>query len=157
MKPLDDTDRAILALAQGDLLITERPFDSWAAQLGLDVHELLDRLEQLKGQGIIRDIKAVLRHNNAGFASGAMVAWAVPEDQVEEVGYKIAGSERVTHCYERPAFGEYTVFSMVHGRSDDDVTRVIQEISAAVGIDRYKVYRSVRELKKTSMKYFKEP
>ena len=154
MKPLDDKDRAILALAQGDLPITERPFDVWADQLGMEVHELLERLERFKQEGIIRDIKAVLRHKNVGFDSGAMVAWAVPEDQVEEIGYKIAGSERVTHCYERPAFGEYTIFSMVHGRSDDDVIQVIEEISAAVGIDRYKVFWSVQELKKSSMKYF---
>ena len=78
----------------------------------------------------------------------------VRKELVEEFGYKIAGSERVTHCYERPAFGEYNVFSMVHGRSDDDVMQVLKEISAAVGIDRYKVFWSVQELKKSSMKYF---
>ena len=154
MKPLDDKDRAILALAQGDLPILERPFAIWADQLGMEVSELLGRLKQLKQKGIIRDIKAVLRHKSAGFASGAMVAWAVPEDLVEEIGYKIAGSERVTHCYERPAFGEYTVFSMIHGRSDDDVIQVLEEISAAVGISAYKIFWSVQELKKSSMKYF---
>ena len=154
MKSLDDTDRAILALAQGDLPIEERPFDVWADQLGMEVHELLGRLNKLKEQGIIRDIKAILRHKHVGLSSGAMVAWAVPADRVEEIGYKIAGSEWVTHCYERPAFGEYTVFSMVHGRSDDDVMQVLKEISAAVGIDRYKVFWSVQELKKSSMKYF---
>jgi len=154
MKYLDDKDRAILTLAQGDLPIEERPFDVWADQLDLDVHELLGRLEQLKQEGVIRDIKAILRHKSAGFSSGAMVAWAVPEDKIEEIGPEIANSARVTHCYERPAFGEYTVFSMVHGRSDDDVVQVLEEIAAAVGIDRYKVFWSVQELKKSSMKYF---
>lgn len=154
MEPIDDKDRAILALAQGDLPITERPFDSWAAQLGLEVHELLDRLEKLRQKGVVRAMKAVLRHKSAGFASGAMVAWAVPEDKIEEIGNRIAENKRVTHCYERPAFGVYTIFSMIHGRNDDEVSNIIEEIAASAGISEYKVFRSVRELKKTSMKYF---
>lgn len=151
---MDNKDKAILALAQGNLSIEERPFDAWADQLDLDVGELLDRLERLRQDGVIRAMKAILRHGSAGFASGAMVAWAVPEDRVEEIGYKIAESQGVTHCYERPAFGEYNVFSMVHGGSDEEVSKIIREISDTVGIDRYKVYRSIRELKKTSREYF---
>ncbi len=154
MEPIDEKDRAILALAQGDLPIDERPFDAWACELGMDVGELLERMRQLKGAGVIREVKAVLRHHSAGFSSGAMVAWAVPGDKVEEVGGKMAGHDRVTHCYERPSFGKYNVFTMIHGRSDTEIAGVIQEIVSLVGIREYRVFRSVRELKKSSMKYF---
>jgi DNA-binding Lrp family transcriptional regulator len=154
MRVLDLKDREILALAQGDLPVEERPFDVWAKQLGMDVDELLERLKKLKQEGIIRDIKGVLRHHKAGFSSNAMVIWAVPEDRIDEIGEKIAGSESVSHCYERPGFGKYNVFSMVHGRSDFETSQLISELASATGIDQYKVFWSVQELKKSSMKYF---
>ncbi|MBN2298117.1 MAG: Lrp/AsnC family transcriptional regulator [Deltaproteobacteria bacterium] len=154
MIPLDSKDKAILALAQGDLPIQKRPFDAWASQLGMDVHELLERLDRLRDKGIIRDIKAVLRHQSAGFSRGAMVAWAVPEGMVDEIGSRIADNTLVTHCYERPAFSPYNIFSMIHGRSQAEVEGVIAEIASATGINDYQVFWSVKELKKTSRKYF---
>ena len=154
MIPLDNKDKAILALAQGDLPIQKRPFDAWATYLGMDVLELLKRLDRLRNEGIIREIKAILRHQNAGFSCGAMVAWAVPEGLVDEIGNKIAENIFVTHCYERPAFGLYNVFSMIHGRSTVEVENVIGEISSDTGIGDYQVFWSVKELKKTSMEYF---
>lgn len=154
MRVLDRKDREILALAQGDLPVEERPFDVWAKQLGIEVDELLERMKKLRQEGIIREIKGILRHHKAGFCSGAMVIWAVPEERIEEIGEKIADSDSVSHCYERPGFGKYNIFSMVHGRSDSETSRVISKIASATGIDQYKVFWSMKELKKSSMKYF---
>jgi DNA-binding Lrp family transcriptional regulator len=154
MRVLDRKDREILTLAQGDLPVEKRPFDVWAKQLDMDVGELLERMKKLKQEGILREIKGVLRHHKAGFSSGAMVIWAVPEDRIEEIGEKIADRDSVSHCYERPGFGKYNVFSMVHGRSDSETSQLISEIASATGIDQYKVFWSVQELKKSSMKYF---
>lgn len=154
MTELDGRDKAILRLAQGDLPVQERPFDAWASALGMEADELLERLKGLREKGIIRDIKAVLRHRSAGFSRGAMVAWAVSEDRVDEIGRKIAENAFVTHCYERPAFSPYNVFSMINGRSTEEVEGVIADIVTATGVKDYRVFWSEKELKKTSMNYF---
>lgn len=151
---LDDLDKAILRLAQGDLPLEEAPFDCWAAELGIATDELLKRLEALKASGVIRDFKAILRHRQAGMQANAMVVWAVPEERIEEVGRKLAEGAAVTHCYERPAFGEFALFSMLHARHVSELEAVIEGIARRIGIDRFKVYASERELKKTSMRYF---
>lgn len=154
MQILDDLDKAILALAQGDLPLLEAPFDAWAAVLGIEVAELLGRIAALKESGIIRDFKAILRHRQAGMQANAMVAWAVESARVEEVGALLAGETAVTHCYERPAFGEYNLFSMIHGRSRAELLALINDLAGRIGIDRYRIYWSVKELKKSSMQYF---
>jgi DNA-binding Lrp family transcriptional regulator len=151
---LDTIDRAILALVQGDVSVSERPFDEWASKLGMPAEEFISRLQSLKDRGVIREIKAILRHAQAGFAANAMVVWAVPQTQVDELGPRIASSAEVSHCYERQGFGSYTVFSMIHGRSRNHVMEVIQEISSQIRIDDYQVFWSLKELKKSSMKYF---
>jgi siroheme decarboxylase len=151
---LDETDRAILSLAQGDLPVSERPFSEWAKILKIPEEEVISRLASLKERGVIRDIKAILRHRQAGMSANAMVVWAVPAERVDELGPRIALCDAVSHCYEREGFGDYTVFSMIHGRSRKQVLELIRELSAQVGIDDYQVFWSIRELKKSSMKYF---
>lgn len=153
---LDDIDRQLLALAEGDLDVCTRPFDAWADKLGIPVDEVISRLQALKQQGVIREVKAILRHAKAGFTANAMVVWAVPENLVDEVGPRIAANTAVSHCYERTGFGRFTIFSMIHARTRGEIQQTVQAISQAVGIDDYQVFWSVRELKKTSMRYFSQ-
>lgn len=154
MQELDDLDRAILALVQGDMQVCEAPYDIWAAELGIDVAVLLERIAALNRAGILRAFKAILRHQKAGITANTMVVWAVPPERVEEVGALLSGQEAITHCYERPGFGEYNVFSMIHGRSEEEVLDLVKRLSESIGIDQYKIYASVQELKKSSMQYF---
>lgn len=153
---LDDIDKALIALAQGDLEVCARPFDVWAARVGIPVEDVVSRLRSLRHRGVIRDVKAILRHRRAGFVANAMVVWAVPKDRVDEVGPKIAADGAVSHCYERTGFGPYTVFSMIHGRTREDVQKRVKAMADAAGIDDFRIFWSLRELKKTSMKYFQE-
>jgi siroheme decarboxylase len=153
---LDDIDKAILALAEGDIEVCERPFDVWADTLDIPVVELISRLISLKERGVIREIKAILRHTQAGFAANAMAAWSVPKAQVEEVGQRIASFPAVSHCYERKGFGRFNIFSMIHARSDGEIMETVHAISEATGIHDYRIFRSIRELKKTSMRYFSQ-
>ncbi len=156
MKTLGEVDRKILARIQGDILVENRPFDVWAHELGMEVHEFVERLKILKSQGIMREMKAILRHKTAGFSSNAMVVWSVPDQRIEEVGNEIARRDAVSHCYERPGFGEYTLFSMIHGRTDNEVKAAIDEIASSLQIAAYKIFWSAGELKKSSMEYVKE-
>lgn len=156
MNPLQDMDRKILSRIQGDLPITENPFEDWARELGITPGELLERIVVLKSSGIVREVKAVLRHRSAGFSEGAMVAWAVDAGEIEEAGGKLAGRREVSHCYERPGFGAYRLFSMIHGKSRREVEAVVADIAAFLGVTDYRVYWSVAELKKSSMEYFRE-
>ncbi|MDT8271771.1 MAG: AsnC family transcriptional regulator [Desulfomonilia bacterium] len=156
MDLVDTIDIKILSLLQGDLPITRRPYHRLALQIGIPEEELLERIVRLKEEGVIREVKVVLKHQRAGFSSGAMVAWAVPDASLDEIAERIALNAMVSHCYERPGFGNYPLFTMIHGRTDTEVDAVIQEIASDTGIHDYRVYRTLREFKKTSAKYFSE-
>lgn len=151
---LDDIDKKVLACAQGDLDVCERPFDKWSEKLGIPMDEVISRLQALKEKGVIREVKAVLRHRKAGFTANAMVVWAVPPAQADGLGAQIASSASVSHCYEREGFAPYTVFSMIHARSKDEIIKTAGDISSLTGIRDYRIFWSIRELKKTSMRYF---
>jgi siroheme decarboxylase len=154
MKTLDKIDQDILKFAQGDLPLCEEPFAVWAGELGISQEELIVRLKRFKETGIIRDFKAILRHQKAGIEANAIVTWAVEKERVEDAGKELSGYESITHCYERPDFGSYNIFTMIHAKTKKDLLDMVSRISEKTGLRDYKIFWSKREFKKSSMQYF---
>ncbi|WP_229590545.1 siroheme decarboxylase subunit beta [Pseudodesulfovibrio sediminis] len=152
-----ETEEKILALAGTDLPDTAQPFKSIAEEVGTTEQEVINLLADLKERKIIRRFGATLRHQKAGYGHNAMVAWRVPPERSEEVGELFAARPEISHCYIRRTYPEWTYnfYTMIHGERPGHAEEVVAELEAAVGIDDNCVLRSLKELKKTSMVYFK--
>ena len=155
---LDATDKKILVALQGDLDDSPEPYEKMAAELGVSEDEVIRRIKRLLDEGVIRRIGAMIRHIEAGIGFNGMVVWNVDPDRVEEVGNKLAGFREVTHCYERPAFGEKggVLFTMVHAASKEGCLDIVRRMSEETGVRDHEILFSERELKKVSMTYFDE-
>jgi siroheme decarboxylase len=153
---IDETDKRIIQLIQGDLPVDARPFAVLAKKLGMEEDEFIERVKSLKKRGIIRRFGATLRHQEAGFSANAMVAWMVPEERIEEVGGAMAAFREVTHCYQRQSHKDwkYNFYTMIHGESEEQCYRIAEKMSAETGMTDYVLLFSEKEFKKTSMKYF---
>lgn len=153
---LDDVERRIIRHLQGDLPLTPRPFAVLASKVGISEEELLERIKSLKEQGTLRRFGATLRHQLAGYKANAMVAWYVPEDDMEEIGPLMASFKEVSHCYERKVQGtwKYNLFTMIHGRSKKECQDIARRIAEHTGIKDYVFLLSLKEFKKTSPRYF---
>ena len=153
---IDDLDKAIIGLIQGDLPLDPRPFAMMAEEIGMTEDEFLERVRSLKKSGIIRRFGATLRHQEAGYSANAMVAWLVPDDRLEEVGRAMAGFREVTHCYQRRPQKDwkYNLYTMIHGDNKDECNLIAERMSQEIGINEYLLLFSEREFKKTSMEYF---
>lgn len=155
--PYDSIEREIMRFLQGDIPITPRPYQELAEKLGLGEDEIAARIRGLKEKGFLRRMGAVLRHRRAGFAVNAMVAWQPgSEEEAEQAGKIMAGYQEVSHCYMRevPPDFDYSIFSMIHVRTEERLAEIIGDISGRTGIEKYLVLRSTHELKKESMRYF---
>ncbi len=151
----DDTDRQILKLIQGDLVLESRPYQNLARQLGINEEEIISRIKDMQLRGIIRRFGAVLRHQKAGYTVNAMTAWRVKPEQAEAAGNTMAGYKQVSHCYLRdmhPEF-EYNLYAMIHVKSNEELSQLLGDISKSTGIKNYIVLDSIREFKKQSMQY----
>ena len=154
-------EKAILAEVQGDLPASLTPYADIAARCGTDEETVLALLRQLRDGGQIRRFGASLRHQLAGFTCNIMVAWEVPswmsEAERDAAGEALAAHPRVSHCYWRPSTAPdwpYTLFSMLHGKNEDDCRVALEELSVRVGLIHYACLASQKELKKTSMRDF---
>lgn len=154
------TERAILAIVQGNLPDSPEPFAAIAREAGCSEAEVLALLRELRATGAIRRFGASIRHQRAGWTCNAMVGWIATEDESAKYGPVAARHPRISHAYYRPSPAPdwpYTLYTMIHGRTEAECQAVVSELRAAWPLRQYAVLRSLRELKKTSMKYFDRP
>ena len=155
---LSDLEKRVILSLQRDLDITARPFQELAQQVGVTEEEFLAAVRSLVGQGYIRRFGATLRHQLSGYAANALVTWVVPPGDLQRVGKLLSRHQAVTHCYHRePAPGwPYNLYSMLHGKNPGDIEVLAANLAAEVGIPDYEILFSDMELKKTTMRYFRE-
>lgn len=153
---ITEIDQRMIRVLQQDLPVVERPFDRWAEHAGVSVEELLDAAERYQQQGRMRRFAAVLRHREAGFKANAMGVWVVEEKERDRFAEIAATFQAVSHCYQRPSYEDwpYSLFTMVHGQSEDDCQRVLKAISDATGVTNYGALYSTKEFKKVRVRYF---
>ena len=142
-KPMAGADRARIRIACDDIPHTLTPFKDW----GVSCDELREDLALKR----MRRFGAILRHQEAGFAYNAMVCFNAANG-----GDILAQKPYISHCYERPAFEgfPYTLYAMMHAQSTEELERQIKEAAESIGNPDYVVLHSVRELKKTSFRFF---
>lgn len=152
---LTDIERKLLAQIQHGLPATSTPYKDVAAQIGVDVEEVLDILNSWKSDGRIRRVGAIVNHFKVGLQAGAMVVWQVEQNRIEEVGKILASFPEVSHAYERPSTEQwpYNVYTMVHGQDVDAVMETITKMSVRAAVKNFKQLETVRELKKVPPTY----
>lgn len=146
-------------MAQDNLPLTLTPFADMAKASGVEENDVIDLLSRLKASGVIRRFGASIRHQRAGWTHNEMVAWKASEEDAETAGASLADNPRVSHAYFRPSAAldwPYSFYTMIHGRDEGECEKIVSELAKNWPLKEYVRLRSLRELKKTSMKYFAE-
>jgi DNA-binding Lrp family transcriptional regulator len=154
----DELDVAVIRALQGDMPVVEEPYAPAAAKLGMTQERFLEHLAGMRERGILRRVAAILYHRRAGFSANGMGVWKVPDEQIFELGCRMAAVRGVSHCYQRPTYADwpYSVFTMAHGRSKEECDAVLDAIAEMTGIDERATLYSSTEFKKIRLLYFTE-
>src|SRR5271165_1596231 len=157
-QPYDELDIAVIRALQGDMPVVSEPYAPAAAALGLTQERLLDHLAGMQERGLLRRVAAILYHRRAGFSANGMGVWKVPDEQIFEIGCRMAAVRGVSHCYQRPTYEDwpYSVFTMAHGRSKEECDAVLDAIAEQTGIHERATLYSSTEFKKIRLLYFTE-
>ncbi len=97
---LDGIDKKLLNLIQVEFPLRPRPYSELGLKLGIDGDEVIQRLEQLKAKGVIRQISPVLDARSLGYEI-TLVAMVVAESQLDRAAQLIIKHPGVSHLYER--------------------------------------------------------
>ena len=148
---LTETDRTRIHIACDDIPHSLTPFKDW----GVSCDELREDLAAKR----MRRFGAILRHQDAGFPCNAMVCFMLDEGTLansESAGSLLAKKHYVSHCYERPSFENfpYNLYAMMHAQTPEELNGYIKESVALLDNPEYVVLHSLKELKKTSFRFF---
>ncbi|HEY2283012.1 MAG TPA: Lrp/AsnC family transcriptional regulator [Solirubrobacteraceae bacterium] len=155
-QPYDELDIAVIRALQGDMAVVAEPYADAAAELGMTQERFLDHLAGMQERGLLRRVAAILYHRRAGFSANGMGVWQVPDEQILDVGRRMAAVRGISHCYQRPTYEDwpYSVFTMAHGRSKEECDAVLDSIAQQTGISGRATLYSSTEFKKIRLLYF---
>jgi DNA-binding Lrp family transcriptional regulator len=155
-QPYDDVDIEVIRATQGKQPVVAEPYAEPAERLGMPVEALLGHMEGMIERRLLRRVAAILYHRRAGFSANGMGVWKVPEDQIPELGPRMAAVRGVSHCYQRPTYPDwpYSVFTMAHGRSKEECDAILDSIAEMPGVEGRATLYSSTEFKKVRLLYF---
>ena len=155
-QPYDQSDMAVIRSLQGDMAVVPEPYAPAAGELGITQERLLAHLEQMQERRLLRRVAAILFHRRAGFSANGMGVWKVPDEQILELGMRMAAFRGISHCYQRPTYADwpYSVFTMAHGRSKEECDAILDAIAGDTGIQERSTLYSSTEFKKIRLLYF---
>jgi DNA-binding Lrp family transcriptional regulator len=128
---MDDLDRAILNRIQSNFPLVPRPYQFLAEDLGLSEKELLNRLVQLKENGVIRRIGGNFVPEKLGFVS-TLCAAKVPKSRIDAFAKIVNRYPGVTHNYMRD--NQFNVWFTFIAPSMAEIEENLKKISEETGI-----------------------
>jgi len=97
---MDDIDRRLLNMIQGELPLVDRPFRELGERLGIGEMEVIGRIARLKQRSLVRQISAVFDTRGLGYQS-TLVAMQVEPRRIQEAAAVVSSHPGVSHNYER--------------------------------------------------------
>ncbi len=152
---MDDIDKKLIPLLCQDIDDSLYPFKQIAEKLNISESLVIEKIKGYKSKGMLRRFGAILYHQHAGFSGNGMSIWNVDDNKIDEVAENISKFPMVSHCYKRPKFDiwQYNLYAMVHGKTEEECKKNVQEISEYINISDYDILFSLKEFKKSSMIY----
>lgn len=140
----DDMDARILDLIQREFPLVGRPFDVMAARLGVTSVEVMERIARLKSERVIRQISAIFDSAALGY-SGALAAFRVRPELVDQVAEKAALHKGVSHCYSRDA--DFNLWFTITLAPKQNPTHEVEALSRVEGVEAHVVLPALRVFK----------
>jgi len=129
---LTDFQKKLVNALQDGLPVCWRPFAEIAKRLGSNEKEVLQQIDNLYKNGVIRRISVLINHRAIGLTS-TLVAAHIPQEDIQQVTAAINVLEGVSHNYLRNHY--YNLWFTLLARSDTEINVTLTDLSARFGID----------------------
>ena len=127
----DQTRKTILNRIQADFPIHPRPYKILAEELGLSEDQLINEIEQMKQEMIIRRIGGNFSPDRLGFYS-TLCAAQVDADKIELFAKTVNAFSGVTHNYQRDH--QYNIWFTFIAPSIQEIEESLEIISQKTGV-----------------------
>jgi DNA-binding Lrp family transcriptional regulator len=148
-------EKVLLMEVQYNLPLTEQPFVDLAENLGLNPKVVMDKLRELKTNGVIKRIGANLNYKAFRRINKAvLVAFACKDDDVLRIAEIINSSLdslSLKHNFWRD-HEKYKVWFTFKGKNEEDLLDKVKELAGKCGVDDY-LFLPSKRVYKMDVKY----
>lgn len=141
---MDELNTRLLAALQKHFPLSPRPFHDLGAALGLQEDEVLARVQDLKSEGVIRQISAIFDSRALGYQSALVAARAEPA-QLEAAAAEISRHAGVSHNYQREH--DYNLWFTLALAPGLDFAAELARLGKLAGLKSYLILPSLRTFK----------
>jgi len=128
---MDDIDRAIINRIQSNFPITSKPYHTIAQELNISEKDVLNRIQNLKDNQIIRRIGANFVPEKMGYVS-TLCAAHVPDHLLDSFADIVNQNKGVTHNYIRDNY--YNVWFTIIAPSMDHIETFLHTITEQTSV-----------------------
>jgi siroheme decarboxylase len=144
MMILTAQDKLLLNRIQENFPVDIRPYAVIGKELNMSEEEVVERVRRLRAEGYIRRIGPFFNSRKLGYTS-TLVAFAVPDEKVEETAKIINRYIGVTHNYIRP--GTYNMWFTFIASGVEQLQQSLADICQKTGISDMLVLPSTHTFK----------
>lgn len=127
---MDKTDKQLLQIIQYDFPLDNRPYKVIGEKLSLSEREVIERIEKLKEDKIIRRIGGIFSSKKLGYTS-LLCAIKVPSEDVTKVSEVLNAYPGITHNYERDH--AYNIWFTLITENEETKNALINDIEKQIG------------------------
>ena len=141
---LTTIEKQLLDIMQNRFPIVPEPFAHIAKSLGIIEEEVIERIQKMKADGMIRRIGPVFDAKSLGYVS-ALFAVKVPQDQEQRAADHISTFPEVTHNYHRD--NEFNIWFTLIAENNELMDEVISNIKEEIAPQKIIKLRSKKVFK----------
>lgn len=132
---LSEIEKKVLNHIQKEFPLVPRPFKELANMFSLAEEQVMECIKKLKSQNIIRQISGIFSTPNLGYKS-CLVAFKVPEENVETIAMRINQHPGVSHNYLRNY--EYNLwFTFALHPLMSDLLETVRQLAKSVNVQDF--------------------
>ncbi|MBM4181441.1 MAG: Lrp/AsnC family transcriptional regulator [Betaproteobacteria bacterium] len=134
-RPLDELDRRIINLMQGDFPLAERPFLGYVNRLNVSERQLIARIERMLQERTLTRFGPLFNADRMGGVN-LLAAMAVPEADYEEIALVVNAQPEVAHNYRREH--ALNMWFVVAAETPRRAEKACARIEAATGLEVFR-------------------
>jgi siroheme decarboxylase len=124
-------DAQLVARLHGDLPLTDHPFATVGAEIGMEEDEVIERLHRLLAQGVLTRFGPLFQIERAG-GRFVLAALEVPPERFDEVATLVNELPEVAHNYRREH--AFNMWFVVGAESPPQIDAVLARVTALTGL-----------------------
>ena len=126
-----EIDLRLLSLVQVGFPLPPKPFEDLGGLLSLEEKEVIERLDGLQKEGLVRRIGPILDLRRLG-RSGILAALLVSPEEADSLAEFVNQYQEVSHNYLRPNESGYNMWFTVSA-TEERIQEVLEEIRKSTG------------------------